>query len=383
MWERILVIVKKEINQVLRHPRMRTTLFVPPLIQLIVFGYAVNLDADNIRFAWMDQSHTPASRELLAAFQGSRRFVLAALPQNEEEIQDLLDRGEIQTAIRVLPGFGRDVALGRNTSAQVVIDGTNSNSASLISNYASTILAHYAQTVANRQQGPRTMAQAESGTLNLRTTQLDARPRVWFNANLISRNYFVPGVVANIIMIVTVMMTAMAVVREKEIGTMEQLMVTPIRPIELMIGKMLPFAFVGLMDMAIVTAGALLIFHVPFRGSFLLLIASVLLFLLTSLGAGLFISTISQTQQQAIMSAFLFATPTFMLSGFAFPIRNMPVLIQYVTYLNPLRYFLEIVRGIFLKGVGVSVLWPQLTVLAAYGTVIMGLSALMFRKKLD
>jgi ABC-2 type transport system permease protein len=227
------------------------------------------------------------------------------------------------------------------------------------------------------------MAQAESGTLNLRTTQLDARPRVWFNANLISRNYFVPGVVANIIMIVTVMMTAMAVVREKEIGTMEQLMVTPIRPIELMIGKMLPFAFVGLMDMAIVTAGALLIFHVPFRGSFLLLIASVLLFLLTSLGAGLFISTISQTQQQAIMSAFLFATPTFMLSGFAFPIRNMPVLIQYVTYLNPLRYFLEIVRGIFLKGVGVSVLWPQLTVLAAYGTVIMGLSALMFRKKLD
>jgi len=175
----------------------------------------------------------------------------------------------------------------------------------------------------------------------------------------------------------------MAVVREKEIGTMEQLMVTPIRPIELMIGKMLPFAFVGLMDMAIVTAGALLIFHVPFRGSFLLLIASVLLFLLTSLGAGLFISTISQTQQQAIMSAFLFATPTFMLSGFAFPIRNMPVLIQYVTYLNPLRYFLEIVRGIFLKGVGVSVLWPQLTVLAAYGTVIMGLSALMFRKKLD
>ena len=383
MWERILVIVKKEINQVLRHPRMRTTLFVPPLIQLIVFGYAVNLDADNIRFAWMDQSHTPASRELLAEFQGSRRFVLAALPQNEAEIQNLLDRGEIQTAIRVLPGFGRDIALGRNTSAQVVIDGTNSNSASLISNYASTILAHYAQTVATRQQGPRAMAQAESGTLNLRTTQLDARPRVWFNGNLISRNYFVPGVVANIIMIVTVMMTAMAVVREKEIGTMEQLMVTPIRPIELMIGKMLPFAFVGLMDMAIVTAGALLIFHVPFRGSFLLLIASVLLFLLTSLGMGLFISTIANTQQQAIMSSSLIAIPTFMLSGFAYPIRNMPIAVQYFTYLNPLRYLIEIGRGIFLKGTGFSVLWPQMLTLLVYGTVVMGLSALSFRKKLD
>jgi ABC-2 type transport system permease protein len=173
------------------------------------------------------------------------------------------------------------------------------------------------------------------------------------------------------------------VVREKEIGTMEQLMVTPIRPIELMIGKMLPFAVVGLIDMGIVTAGALLIFHVPFRGSFELLIASSVLFLLTSLGVGLFISTISQTQQQAIMSAFLFATPTFMLSGFAFPIRNMPVFIQYITYLDPLRYFLEIVRGIFLKGAGLSTLWPQLSVLAFYGTAIMLLSALSFRKKLD
>lgn len=383
MWERILVIVRKEVNQVLRHPRMRTMLFVPPLIQLIVFGYAVNLDADNIRIAWTDQDRTPASRELLSEFQGSGRFILVALPQNNAEVQSLLDRGQVQAAVRVLPGFDRDILLGRNTSAQVLIDGTNSNSASLISSYAARIVAHYAETVARRQQGPRVMAHATSGTLNLRTADLRSRTRVWFNADMVSRNYFVPGVVANIIMIVTVMMTAMAVVREKEIGTMEQLMVTPIRPIELMIGKMLPFAVVGLMDMAIVTAGALLVFHVPFRGSFGLLIASVILFLLTSLGAGLFISTISRTQQQAIMSAFLFATPTFMLSGFAFPIRNMPVFIQYVTYLNPLRYFLEIVRGIFLKGVGVSVLWPQLVILAAYGTVIMGLSALSFRKKLD
>jgi ABC-2 type transport system permease protein len=383
MWERILVIVGKEVSQVLRNPRLRTLLFVPPLIQLIIFGYAVNLDADHIGMAWMDQDRTPASRELLAGFQGSGRFVLTALPRNESEVESLLDRGEVQVVIRVLPGFARDVLRGRDTAAQILIDGTNSNSASLISSYASQIVAHYAASVAAAQQRPRVMAHAQSGALNLRTAALTAQARVWFNADMVSRNYFVPGVVANIIMIVTVMLTAMAIVREKEIGTMEQLMVTPIRPIELMVGKMLPFAVVGLMDMGIVTAGALLIFHVPFRGSFWLLIASVFLFLLTSLGVGLFISTISNTQQQAIMSAFLFATPTFMLSGFAFPIRNMPVFIQYITYLDPLRYFLEIVRGIFLKGAGVATLWSQLTILAFYGVAIMGVSALSFRKKLD
>jgi ABC-2 type transport system permease protein len=383
MWERILVMVRKEVNQVLRNPRLRTMLFVPPLIQLIIFGYAVNLDADNITMAWMDQDRTPASRELLAGFQGSQRFVLKALPRNEAEVESLLDRGEVQVVIRVLPGFARDVLRGRDTAAQILIDGTNSNSASLISSYASQIVGHYAASVAAAQQRPRVIAHAQSGTLNLRAAALTAQPRVWFNADMVSRNYFVPGVVANIIMIVTVMLTAMAVVREKEIGTMEQLMVTPIRPIELMIGKMLPFAFVGLMDMGIVTAGALLIFHVPFRGSFWLLMASALLFLLTSLGVGLFISTISNTQQQAIMSAFLFATPTFMLSGFAFPIRNMPVFIQYITYFDPLRYFLEIVRGIFLKGSGIATLWSQLSILAFYGVAIMGVSALSFRKKLD
>jgi ABC-2 type transport system permease protein len=333
--------------------------------------------------AWMDQDRTPDSRQLLADFQGSQRFIVTALPTHEAEVQDLLDRGRVQMVLRVLPGFGRDVRRGRDTSVQILIDGTNSNSASLISSYATSIVAHYAAKVAPGQQAPRIMAHATSGQLNLKAPALASQTRVWFNADMVSRNYFVPGVVANIIMIVTVMLTAMAVVREKEIGTMEQLMVTPIRPIELMIGKMLPFAVVGLLDMGIVTAGALLIFHVPFRGSFELLIASSVLFLLTSLGVGLFISTISQTQQQAIMSAFLFATPTFMLSGFAFPIRNMPVVIQYLTYLDPLRYFLEIVRGIFLKGSGLSTLWPQLSILAFYGTAIMLLSALSFRKKLD
>jgi ABC-2 type transport system permease protein len=193
----------------------------------------------------------------------------------------------------------------------------------------------------------------------------------------------VPGVVANIIMMVTLMLTALAIVREKEIGTMEQLMVTPLRPMELMLGKTLPFAVVGLVDVTLVTTLALVLFHVPFNGSFLLLLGCALLFLMTSLGAGLFISTISHTQQQAMMSSFFFSMPAFMLSGFAFPIRNMPLLVQYLSYLNPLRYFIEIVRGIFLKGVGVAVLWPQMACLAVYGVTVLTLSALRFHKTLD
>jgi ABC-2 type transport system permease protein len=193
----------------------------------------------------------------------------------------------------------------------------------------------------------------------------------------------VPGVAVNILFMVTLMLTAQAIIREKEIGTMEQLMVTPMRPIELMLGKTIPFALVGLVDLVVVTTGALVIFRVPFRGNFLVLLFSATIFLLTSLGAGLFLSTISHTQQQANMMSFFFSSPAFMLSGFNFPIRNMPVAVQYLTYLNPLRYFMEIVRGVFLKGVGVAVLWPQILALLIYGTLILGLSALRFHKSLD
>jgi len=213
--------------------------------------------------------------------------------------------------------------------------------------------------------------------------QLRLQSRVWFNPDLRSRNYFVPAVVVNIITVITLMLTAMAIVREKEIGTMEQLMVTPIRPIELMLGKTLPFALVGLIDTALVVIASLVFFHVPFRGSPLLLLFSACLFLMTTLGAGLFISTISRTQQQAMMTTFLFFQPFFLLSGFAFPIRNMPMPIQYLTYLNPVRYFIEIVRGLFLKGSGVSVLWPQMAALTVFGVLILSLSAARFRKRLD
>jgi ABC-2 type transport system permease protein len=383
MWVRIFAIVRKELSQMFRNKRTRWFLFVPPMFQLIIFGYAVNLDVDNLRMAWMDLDQSPQSHDLFAAFRGSGRFLLTALPQNEREIQDVLDRGQAQVVVRVMPGFGRDILLGRPASAQILVDGTNSNTASLASAYTTQLVAGYSAGVAVRQQQSRMMARAGMGTMSLKAPRITDSARVWFNPDLKSRNYFVPGVVCNLIMVVTVMLTAMGIVREKEIGTMEQLMVTPIRPLELMIGKMIPAAMVGMMDLVLMTTAALLIFAIPFRGNPLVLGLSAALFLLTSLGMGLFISTIAHTQQQAIMSSSLIAIPTFMLSGFAYPIRNMPVAVQYFTYLNPLRYLIEIVRGIFLKGTGISVLWPQMLILLIYGTVVMGLSATSFRKRLD
>jgi ABC-2 type transport system permease protein len=383
MWERIRVMLRKEFIQALREPRMRLMLFVPPMVQLLVFGFAVNLDVDHTRIAWMDLDRTPLSRELRARFAGSGRFDIVSQPENETDVQRTLDRGEAQAVVRVLPGFERDVQRGRPTDVQVLIDGTNSNTASLVASYGGSIIADFSGAVSAERQNVRLLARTPAGPVSAAVPQVTARTRVWFNPDLYSRNYFVPGVVANIIMMVTLMLTVMAIVREKEIGTMEQLMVTPIRPFELMLGKTLPFAVVGLVDVALITAASLLVFHVPFRGSATLLFVCSLLFLMTSLGVGLFVSTISQTQQQAMMMNFFFSTPAFMLSGFAFPIRNMPVAVQWLTYLNPLRYFMEIVRGIFLKGVGMSVLWPQMACLAVYGATVLTLSAARFRKTLD
>jgi ABC-2 type transport system permease protein len=383
MVERILVILRKELIQALREPRLRMLLFVPPMVQLIVFGFAVNLDVDHARIAWMDLDHTPMSRDLRARFEGSGRFDVVALPENEEEVQQLLDRGEAQAVVRILPDFERNIRRGRPGQVQVLVDGTNSNTASLVSSYASMVLANFSAELMAAQQKTRILRRGAGAPVNAALPQLTARSRVWFNPDLHSRNYFVPGVVANIIMLVTLMLTALAIVREKEIGTMEQLMVTPVRPIELMLGKTLPFALVGLLEVVLIVSAALLIFRIPFRGSIWLLFLCAALFLMTSLGAGLFLSTISQTQQQAMMANFFFSMPAFMLSGFAFPIQNMPAPVQWLTYLNPLRYFIEIVRGLFLKGAGFRVLWPQMAVLTAYGLAILLLSASRFHKTLD
>src|ERR1700678_3078557 len=383
MWERIRVILRKEFIQALRDPRMRVFLFLPPMIQLLVFGFAVNLDVDHVRIAWMDMDRTPASRDLRARFEGSGRFDGASQPRNETEVHDTLDRAQAQAVIRVLPEFERDLKRGVPAQVQILVDGTNSNTATLVASYAQDIVAAYANGESAERQKVRVLTMSPGAAANLSFLQIDARSRVWFNPDLYSRNYFVPGVIANIIMVVTMMLTALAIVREKEIGTMEQLMVTPLRPIELMLGKTLPFAIVGLVDVALVTTVALLLFHIPFRGNPALLLLCSVLYLLTTLGAGLFLSTIANTQQQAMMANFFFTTPAFMLSGFAFPIHNMPKAVQYLTYLNPLRYFIEIVRGLFLKGVGISVLWPQMAALAVFGVSVITLSALRFHKKLD
>jgi ABC-2 type transport system permease protein len=383
MWERIREIIRKELIQSLREPRLRFMLFLPPLLQLLIFGFAVNLDLEHSKIAWMDLDNTPESRDLGAAFRASRYFEVAALPDHEEQVQDLMDHSRVQAVIRVLPGFARDIERGKTAGVQVLIDGTNSNTASLVSNYANLVVAGYAAQVQAEQQVQRLMARSPTAPASGSVAQVNARSRVWFNPDLRSRNYFIPGVVANIIMTVTLMLTALGIVREKEIGTMEQLMVTPIRPIELMIGKTIPFALVGLIDLVLVTSVAILVFHIPFRGSALLLLACSVLFLMTSLGAGLFISTVSHTQQQAMMSSFFFTMPAFMLSGFTFPIRNMPPAIKVIAYVNPVYYFMEIVRGIFLKGAGLQAVWPQMIFLAVFGAAILGLSAWRFQKRLD
>ena len=356
-------------------------LLLPPIIQLIIFGYAVNLDVENSPIAWMDQDRTPESRELLAEFEGSPQFRITHLPAGDEEIQELLDRAAVQAVVRVFAGFGRDIRRGQRTQVQILVDGTNSNSATLISNSASQVVARYAASIQGRQPKGGRMS-SRPGRVN-QGPLLSAESRIWFNVDLKSQNYFVPGVLVNIIALVTIMLTAMAIVREKEIGTMEQLMVTPIRPIELMLGKTLPFAAVGLLEVLLMTGAALLIFQIPFRGSMLLLLGCAAVFLLTTLGSGLLISTVSATQQQAMMASFFFFLPAFMLSGFAFPIRSMPLAVQTLTYLNPVRYFMEIVRGIFLKGIGLTVLWPQVLALLVIGTALIGLSILRFHKRLD
>ena len=375
----------KEFRQALREPRMRFVLFVPPVLQLVLFGFAVNLDINDAHLAWMDWDRSPESTDLRAAFDASPTFTVIRSLADEREVKEVLDRGDVTAVVRVLPGFGKDVKRGQTSAVQVLVDGTNSNTASLVGAYASQIVGRFATRALEEQQRQRLVAftQATGGPVNFRVPSLDVRQRVWFNPDLRSRNYFVPGVLVNIVALVTVMLTAMSIVREKEIGTMEQLMVSPIRPFELMLGKTLPFALIGMLQVVVMTTLALGVFHVPFRGSFLAMLVCTALFLMTTLGAGLFISTISRTQQQALMTYFFLFMPMFLLSGFAFPINSMPPLVQGLTYLNPLRYFMQIIRGIFLRGTGPTILWPQMAALLVFGVVIFTSSALRFRKKLD
>jgi ABC-2 type transport system permease protein len=383
MRERILGIVRKEFRQALREPRMRVVLVVPPLLQTIIFGFAVNLDVERVKLGWMDLDNGPASRELYHAFDASHEFEVVARARTEREAQELIERGEVQALVRVRPDFSAKIGALRQAPVQVLLDGSNSNTAAIILSHATGVVAGFNRKMLERQQRARLVDRTREGPVLVRIPGVEAERRVWFNPELRSRNYFVPGVIVNVITLVTLMLTAFSIVREKEMGTMEQLMVTPVTPMELMLGKTIPFALIGLFDLLLLTGAALAVFRIPLEGSFLMLAGAGVLFILSTLGAGLFMSTISHTQQQAMMASFFFFQPAFTLSGFAFPIRNMPEPVQWLTYLNPLRYFMEIVRGVFLKGSGVGDLWPQLAALAGMGTVIVAVSARRFHKRLE
>jgi ABC-2 type transport system permease protein len=384
MRERLTQMLVKEFIQIFRDPRMRAVLFVTPIIQLLVIGYAVTTDVRDIALAVADFDRTQETREIVRRFEGSGYFRVVRTVADGRQVQHLLDRGQAKAALVFDPGFADDLARGRTATVQVIVDGTDSNTASVVLDYANRILAQ-----ANRD---RLRLQLRARSVGVGGLAPDAfgdlpgvslRSRAWYNPDLTSRNFYVPGVMAILIMLTLLLMTSMAIVREREIGTMEQLLVSPIRPVELILGKTIPFALIGFFDAALITVVAVFWFEVPIRGSLLLLFGATALYLLPALGIGLFISTISRTQQQAMMSTFFFFQPAMLLSGFAFPIANMPEAIQVLTYVNPLRYFLVIIRGIFLKGNGIEVLWPQMLALFLLGITVFTASTLRFHKRLE
>ncbi|MGO9110614.1 MAG: ABC transporter permease, partial [Thermoguttaceae bacterium] len=308
-------------------------------------------------------------------FSNSGYFNVVARVDDDQRMQDLVDRSVVQIVLRIDHGYAGDLAAGRTAAIQVICDGTDSNTAGIAMSYVNRITSGYAQQMLAKR------IQRAQGVSNP-PVAIDYRPRAWFNENLESRNYFVPGVIVIVVSLVSLLLTSMAVVREKEIGTIEQIMVTPITPAEFILGKTMPFVLIAFVDVTLILLIGTLWFEVPLRGSIVLLYSATGLYLLTMLGVGLFISTVSQTQQQAMMSTFLFFFPAMLLSGFSFPIANMPQVIQWFTYLNPVAYFLVIVRTIFLKGVGLSYLWPHLLVLAAMGVVTLVLAVRRFHKTL-
>lgn len=376
MWERILTILRKEFRSVLRDPRMRMVIIGLPVIQTLIFGYAVTLDVHHVPLAIVDHDNTPASRALVARFTGSTCFNAIARTQDEVAAHALIDSSDAAAVLQINAGYQDDIQAGRITPVQFIVDGSDSNTARFVVNYATQIAA-----TANRDLVLHQMLRRAGHTLPIASVEL--QPRTWFNADLTSRNFYVPGIIAMLVMLVSLMLTSMAIVREKEVGTIEQIMVTPIRPVEFILGKCAPFAVIGFVNTAMVTAVALFWFGIPFRGSFALLLLGVALFLLSTLGIGLFISTVSQTQQQAMMTTFFFFFPAMLFSGFIFPIANMPPVIQWLSLLDPLRYILVIIRGVFLKGVGFEVLWTQFGALLALGLAVMTFAVSRFHKTIS
>jgi len=367
---RLLHVVRKEFLELRQDPRLFSIVILAPIVQLTMLGYAATTDVRNVPLVIVDQDGSSESRDLVSRFEASQSFMVVDRLSSVAEIDSYLDSGRAWMALTVPAKYGARVRAGTPTTVQVVADGTDANSTNVALGYAGALIADYARDLAaaaGSAPGPPLVA---------------AEVRVWFNPQLESRDFMIPGILALLLLVVTTNLSSMAIVRERELGTLEQLNVTPIARWELILGKMLPYALIGLIDILLVVLVAVFWFEVPLRGSFTLLLAMCLVYLLTTLGLGLFVSTISSTQQQAMMtSSFFFLIPMVFLSGFVFPIENMPAVVQPVTYLIPLRYFLTILRGIFLKGVGLETLWPDALALLGWGIGILTLATLRSSKR--
>jgi ABC-2 type transport system permease protein len=368
MLQRILALVRKEFLALLKDPKSRVVLIVPPLIQLLVFGYAATFDLKDVPYAVYDEDRGSASRELLARFRGSASFREVAQIRSEGEIAPLVDARKVLVVIHFGPRFSADLQAGRPAALQVIIDGRNSNTAMLALNDLRSIVARFDD--------------AWSEARGLRGPPARLETRAWFNPNLESRWFFIPGIIGMLTLVVTMLVTALTVAREREQGTFDQLLVTPLRPGEILVGKTVPGLVIGIVQATAILLVATLWFRVPFLGSLAAFYAGLALFLLSGVGVGLLISALSATQQQGLLGAFLFMVPAVILSGFATPIANMPRPVQILTYIDPLRYFLIILRKVFLEGAGFEILLDQFWPMALIGIGTLLVASWLFRHRM-
>jgi drug efflux transport system permease protein len=367
MWLRLRCMLIKEFRQMLRDVRMRMVVFAMPVVQMTVLAFALTTDVKDIRTAVLDQDNTPASRAVTADFESGGWFEIKKILASAGDIHRVLDSAEVQAVIQIPRGFEGDLNAGRSPKLQILADGTYNNDTAIIFNYAQQVLIAF-----NRQWAAPASAQT-----------VDFEVRAWYNPNLQSKFYYVPGLIAVMLMVISLLLTSIAIVREKEIGTIEQVMVTPIRRTEFIAGKTLPFLITGLITMTNMFIVAWPVFGLRVHGSLALLYAVAVLFLIGNLGLALLISVTAHTQQQALLTAFLVLMPAVLLSGFIFPIHNMPPAIRVLTYLNPMRWFLQILHGIAIRGVGLQALWPAICAQAVLATGAVSLAVLRFKKTLE
>ena len=377
MFGRLKQMLIKEFIQVFRDKRTRFILFGPPIVQMLVFGYAATFDIHHVPTVVLDLDQSQQSRDLVSRFTSSPYFDVQRQLTDSRQIRDLIDTGQATVGLEIDAGFAQKLLKGQTAPLQVIVDATNSNTALIASSYISQIALGFARDYQQDRIG------RIAPQLSEQVPSVQLEPRPWYNPGLSSRWFFVPGVIGSLTLVLVITLTAFAVVREREIGTLEQIMVTPIRPFEFILGKTLPFFLIGLFDVSLIATVGTLWFQVPFRGHISVLLTGSVLFILCMLGAGLLISTVSATQQQAMVTAFFLIMPGVTFSGFGFPIATMPQWLQYVTYLIPLRYFLVVLRGVYLKGVGMDILWPQMAAMAALGFSLLTFAILRFHKAID